>query len=364
MKVLIQVSRVFVGLLFIISGFVKLNDPLGFSYKLQEYFSPEVLNLTFLDSYALAISIFIVVFELLLGIFLLLGFQPKFTLWSLLLMIIFFTFLTFYSAYFDKVKDCGCFGDALKLTPWESFTKDLVLLVLIVLIFFFNDLIKPIFNNLFNNLIVIISLFASIFFGFYVLKHLPAIDFRAYKIGDNLLTNMSIPENAPKAIQEFKWTFNVNGQKEIFITNGSYPEINGEYIGVETKIIEEGFQPQILDFSIESDKENLTNFYLEKDRLLIVVSYDLNSANLDGLGKLKELSENASREGYTVIGLSASGNIDKNRIKSLYGLQFDFFLCDEKVLKTIVRSNPGVLSLKKATVMQKVHWEDIEDLIL
>ena len=364
MKVLIQVSRIFVGLLFIISGLVKLNDPLGFSYKLQEYFSPEVLNLTFLDSYALAISIFIVVFELLLGIFLLLGFQPKFTLWSLLLMIIFFTFLTFYSAYFDKVKDCGCFGDALKLTPWESFTKDLVLLVLIVLMFFFNDLIKPIFNNLFNNLIVIISLFASIFFGLYVLKHLPAIDFRAYKIGDNLLTNMSIPENAPKAIQEFKWTFNVNGQNEIFITNGSYPDINGEYIGVETKIIEEGFQPPILDFSIESDKENLTNFYLEKDRLLIVVSYDLNSANLDGLSKLKELSENASREGYTVIGLSASGNIDKNRIKSLYGLQFDFFLCDEKVLKTIVRSNPGVLSLKKATVMQKVHWEDIEDLIL
>jgi len=364
MKILIQFSRVFVGLLFIISGFVKLNDPLGFSYKLQEYFSPEVLNLTFLDSYSLAISIFIVVFELLLGVFLLLGFKPKFTLWSLLLMIIFFTFLTFYSAYFDKVKDCGCFGDALKLTPWESFTKDLVLLILIVLIFFFKDLIKPLFNNLFNNFIAIITLFLSVFFGFYVLKHLPAVDFRAYKIGDNLITNMSIPENAPKAIQEFKWTFNINGQEEIFITNGSYPEIDGEYIGVETKIIEEGFQPPILDFSIESDKEDLTDFYLEKERLLIVVSYDLNSANLDGLSKLKELSENASSEGYTVIGLSASGYIDKNRIQSLYDLQFDFFLCDEKVLKTIVRSNPGVLSLKKGTVMQKVHWEDIEDLIL
>ena len=100
------------------------------------------------------------------------------------------------------------------------------------------------------------------------------------------------------------------------------------------------------------------------ERLLIVVSYDLNSANLDGLSKLKELSENASSEGYTVIGLSASGYIDKNRIQSLYDLQFDFFLCDEKVLKTIDRSNPGVLSLKKGTVMQKVHWEDIEDLIL
>ena len=143
MKILVPISRIFVGILFIISGFIKLNDPLGFSYKLQEYFSAEVLNITFLEPYALAISIIVVVFEVVLGVFLLIGYKPKFTVWSLLIMIVFFTFLTFYSAYFDKVKDCGCFGDALKLTPWESFSKDVVLLVFVIILFVGKSLHKP-----------------------------------------------------------------------------------------------------------------------------------------------------------------------------------------------------------------------------
>ena len=240
MKFLTQIFRISVAILFVISGFVKLNDPLGFSYKLQEYFSPDVLNLTFLAPYALIFSFLIVVFEVVVGVFLFLGFKPKFTLWSLLSMILFFTFLTFYSAYFDKVKDCGCFGDALKLTPWESFFKDLILLILIGVIFIFKDFIKPFFNTSITNLVATLSLISSIFFGFYVLRHLPLIDFRAYKIGDNIITNMSIPPNAPKAVQEFKWKFKVNGSEKVFITNGSYPEVNGNYIGVETRIIEEG----------------------------------------------------------------------------------------------------------------------------
>ena len=364
MKFLTQIFRISVAILFVISGFVKLNDPLGFSYKLQEYFSPDVLNLTFLAPYALIFSFLIVVFEVVVGVFLFLGFKPKFTLWSLLSMILFFTFLTFYSAYFDKVKDCGCFGDALKLTPWESFFKDLILLILIVVIFIFKDFIKPFFNTSITNLVATLSLISSIFFGFYVLRHLPLIDFRAYKIGDNIITNMSIPPNAPKAVQEFKWKFKVNGSEEVFITNGSYPEVNGDYIGVETRIIEEGYQPPILDFSIESDNENLTETYLAKDKLLIIVSYDLNTASIDGLKKLKEFTDDAISKGYTVIGLSASGIIDKNRIKSNYGFNFEFYLCDEKVLKTIVRSNPGILHLNKGTVIQKAHWNDIEDILL
>jgi uncharacterized membrane protein YphA (DoxX/SURF4 family) len=131
MKYIVNISRILVGVLFILSGFVKLDDPLGFSYKLEEYFGADVLNLEFLIPYALGISVFVVVFEVVLGVFLLIGYKPKFTVWSLLLMIVFFTFLTFYSAYFDKVKDCGCFGDAVKLTPWGTFTKDIVLLVFV-----------------------------------------------------------------------------------------------------------------------------------------------------------------------------------------------------------------------------------------
>ncbi|NNC34033.1 MAG: DoxX family protein, partial [Croceitalea sp.] len=129
MKYLVAFSRIFVGVLFIISGLIKLNDPVGFSFKLEEYFSQGVLDLPIFMPYALAIAVIMVIIEVLLGVMLLIGFKPKFTVWSLLGMIVFFTFLTFYSAYFNKVTDCGCFGDAVKLTPWESFTKDIVLLV-------------------------------------------------------------------------------------------------------------------------------------------------------------------------------------------------------------------------------------------
>lgn len=362
MKILTPISRIFVGILFIISGFIKLNDPLGFSYKLQEYFSAEVLNLPFLEPYALAISVFVVVFEVVLGVFLLIGYKPKFTLWSLLLMIVFFTFLTFYSAYFDKVKDCGCFGDALKLTPWESFTKDVVLLALILIIFFGRKYITQIFSPIVTNSIAALSLILSLVFGYHVLMHLPSIDFRAYKIGDNLLQNMSIPPDAPKAVQEFTWTFDVDGEQQTIVTDGSYPNIEGTYVGVETRIVEEGFQPSILDFSIESEDEDFTEYYLNAERLLMLVSYNLETAEKEGLLKLKAISDEALKKGYTVIGLSASGEDVKNRIKQEYDLEFEFFICDEKALKTVVRSNPGALQLEKGTVQQKVHWNDIDDL--
>ena len=364
MKILTPISRIFVGILFIFSGFIKLNDPLGFSYKLQEYFSAEVLNLPFLEPYALAISVFVVVFEVVLGVFLLIGYKPKFTLWSLLLMIVFFTFLTFYSAYFDKVKDCGCFGDALKLTPWESFTKDVVLLALILIIFFGRKYITQIFSPIVTNSIAALSLILSLAFGYHVLMHLPSIDFRAYKIGDNLLQNMSTPPDAPKAVQEFTWTFDVDGEQQTIVTDGSYPNIEGTYVGVETRIVEEGFQPSILDFSIESEDEDFTEYYLNVERLLMLVSYNLETAEKEGLLKLKAISDEALKKGYTVIGLSASGEDVKNRIKQEYDLEFEFFICDEKALKTVVRSNPGALQLEKGTVQQKVHWNDIDDLEL
>lgn len=364
MKILTPIARIFVGVLFIISGFIKLNDPLGFSYKLQEYFSTDVLNLPLLEPYALVISIIVVVLEVVLGVFLLIGYKPKFTIWSLLLMIVFFTFLTFYSAYFDKVKDCGCFGDALKLTPWESFTKDVILLALILIILLGQKYITPVFNPLWTNMLATASLVLSLAFGYHVLMHLPSIDFRAYKIGDNLLDNMATPPDAPKAIQEFKWTFNVNGEEKTIVTDGSYPNLDGTYVDVETKVIKEGFQPSILDFSIESDTDNLTEKFLTKERLLMVVSYNLETAEQKGLNQLKAITDLALKKGYTVIGLSASGQEVKDQIKSEYDLNFEFYLCDEKALKTVVRSNPGLLQLQRGTVRQKVHWNDIDDLEL
>ena len=364
MKILVNFSRVIVGVLFIISGFIKLNDPLGFSYKLQEYFGTDVLNLPFLEPYALMISVFVVVFEVVLGVFLLIGYKPKFTKWSLLVMIVFFTFLTFYSAYFDKVKDCGCFGDALKLTPWESFTKDVVLLVFILIVFLGIKHIKPIFSKIGLSIVSVLTFVACLSFAYYVLMHLPAIDFRAYEVGKNIQDGMTVPENAAKPLVEYKWKFNVNGKEEVFETNGSYPSVDGEYVGVETKTIDEGYIPPIQDFSIETDEDDVTQELLAVENLIIIAMYDLRKAEQEGLEKLKVFSENATKKGYTVIGLTSSGAVAKEQIRNDYHLDFDFYLCDEKVIKTIVRSNPGVIKLNKGTIIQKEHWNDIDDLEL
>jgi len=341
---------------------IKLNDPLGFSYKLQEYFSAEVLDLPFLMPYALGISVIVVVLEVVLGIFLLIGYKPKFTVYSLLAMIVFFTFLTFYAAYFDKVKDCGCFGDFLKLTPWQSFTKDVILLVLILVLVIGLKYIKPLFNALITTILALLGFIFSLGFGYYVLEHLPVWDFRAYKIGDNLQANMTVPEDAPKEVSEWTWTFNVNGEEKQFVTNGTYPSVDGDYVSYEKKIITEGAEPKIFDFSIESQDEDLTNYFLEKEHLVMVVSYNLNSANAEGLQKIKTFTDKAVANGYTVIGLTASGEDLKQSIKNSFNLNFDFYLCDEKVAKTIVRANPGVIMLQKGTVTQKAHYNDVEDL--
>lgn len=365
MKYIVQLSRIFVGVLFIISGLIKLNDPLGFSYKLQEYFSTDVLNIPFLEPYALAISVFVVVFEVVLGVFLLIGYKPKFTIWSLLAMIVFFTFLTFYSAYFDKVKDCGCFGDALKLTPWESFTKDLVLLFFILILFFGIKHIKPLFNQLGLTVVALLSFIACLWFGYNVLMHLPSKDFRPYKIGANMQEGMIVPDDAPKPIIEYKWKFDVNGEEQIFTTDGGYPTVDGgKYISVETEVIDEGYEAPIKDFSIETSDMDLTDHYLEQDNVIVVVMYSIENSEKDGLRKLKSVTENAIKNGYQVIGLSASGDEMKEQFKKEYNLNFDTYLCDEKVLKTIVRSNPGIIELQQGTIKQKLHWNDFEDLQL
>jgi len=364
MKILVGVARIFVGILFMISGFIKLNDPIGFSFKLQEYFSAEVLNIEVLVPFALVIAILLVVFELVLGIMLIIGYLPKFTLWSLLLMIVFFTFLTFYSAYFDKVKDCGCFGDAMPLTPWQSFYKDAVLLILILILFFNRKLITPILAIASHRWIIFLSFMLCFIFAYYVLMHLPLIDFRAYKVGNNLIEEMEIPDNAEKAIYEYNWKFNQDGKEVIIKNSGAYPNVKGVYIGVETDLISEGFKPRIPDFSILKNGENITQEILSKDKLLLIVAYDLRKTEREGYDAIKQLSEEALKQGYSVVGLTASGDDLKDEIISKFSLNFDFYQSDETVLKTIVRANPGILTLIKATVTQKKHWTDASEIEL
>ncbi len=362
MKYLVGIARILVGLLFIISGLIKLNDPVGFSFKLEEYFSLGVLNLPFLIPYALAIALFLVIFEFMLGVMLLLGFRVRFTIWSLLLMIIFFTFLTFYSAYFNKVTDCGCFGDAIKLTPWESFSKDVVLLVLILILFTWSRYITPILKPAPRVYVVLFFLLACGLFGNYVLNHLPVVDFRPYKIGANIREGMTIPQGAPKPIFDYAWTFRVNGEDKTIVTHGDYPSVDGEFLGVETSEIQEGYIPPIHDFTIEREGQDYADVLLSEQNLVMVIAYDLAQTHEEAFPELKNVTDRAMDKGYRVIGMSASDEAFASGLVQKYKLNFPFYFTDQTTLKTIVRSNPGVLVLHKGTIAQKVHYNDLEEL--
>jgi len=359
---LVQIARLIVGGLFIFSGFVKLNDPLGFSYKLEEYFGADVLNLEFLIPLALPMAVFIVIYELLLGVTLLIGFLPKFTKWSLLLMIVFFTFLTFYSAYFNKVTDCGCFGDAIPLTPWQSFYKDIILLILITYLFFNEQLIKPLFKTKILRLIFAISLTLCGVFAYFVLNHLPLIDFRPYKIGVNIKKSMEVPEDAPQAIYEYQWKFLIDGEEEIITTSGSYPETTGEFVEVNTILLEEGYEPPITDFGFTKDGEDFTDELLSEERLLLIATYNLSKAEKSGWENTIEQVKKAQDEGYRVVALSASSGSEFEELFEKYKVSFEYYFADETAIKTIIRSNPGLLIIKNAVIEQKYHWNDAEHL--
>ena len=364
MKYLVNISRILVGLLFIFSGLIKINDPVGFSFKLEEYFGPTVFNIDFLLPYVLSLAIFIVVLEVLLGVFLLVGLKKEFTIYSLFAMIVFFTFLTWYSAYFNKVTDCGCFGDAIKLTPWESFTKDVILLVLIVIIMIGLKYIKPLFNNKLLYIFPSISLILCILIVNQVLSHLPLIDFRPYKVGANIIDNMVIPEDSKKAVFRYDWLFNINGEKKVISTSGNFPDSEGTFVSVDTELIEEGYEPPILDFSMEFGDIDYTDVLMKEQKLIIFVFYNISKTNNDAIVGLKETVELAVINDYKVIGLTASGEIDVNSFESENDIDIDFYFCDETALKTIVRSNPAAIKLHEGTIIQKTHWNDFQALNL
>jgi uncharacterized membrane protein YphA (DoxX/SURF4 family)/peroxiredoxin len=320
MKFLVQISRILVGALFIFSGFVKLVDPIGSQYKFQEYFSESVLNMEFLIPYALLFAIFLIVAEILLGVMILIGYKSKFTVWSLLILTLIFLFLTWYSAYYNKVTDCGCFGDAIKLTPWETFYKNVILIALIIVLLIKVKLIKPLFSGKIPKLITFLSLAGFLFIVQHVLTHLPIVDFRAYAIGKNLQEGMQYP------------------------ADGSIPPVH--------------------DFMLEDAQQDLSPILLEKEKVMLVIVYNLDKSDAKGFPAIKEISAKAIKKGYTVYGVSASFSDDLILIKEKYNLPFEFLFCDETTLKTMIRANPGVIILDKGTVTQKKNWIDADEIIL
>ena len=342
------VIRFIVGGLFIFSGLIKVNDPVGTAIKLEEYFdvfSNDIAGFfTYLKPFALELGIFLVVIEVVLGVMLILGVKSRFTVWALGLMILFFTFLTFYSAYFNKVTDCGCFGDAIKLTPWESFYKDLILLVLIAILFLFQaDLPKssPAWAKMVTASVLVISFILAIV----AVRNLPFIDFRAYKVGVNIPTNM-----LPSSPLQYSYVMKKGGE---LVTFDQYPSDESLEF-VEMNLKNPDALPKISDFAVWNDDGDYSEEVFTGNKVLILVSSmaKMSDSHLDEITKMvKSLSGSPVQPVF----VAAASQEEIQKFTASHGWDVLSLQADATVVKTIIRSNPGIMVLKDGTVLAKYH---------
>ncbi len=361
-------SRFFVGFLFIFSGLIKANDPLGFGYKLQEYF--EVFHITFFNDYATAIAIFLCGLEIILGAALLLGIYAKKVIWGLLALIVFFTFLTFYSAYFEVVTSCGCFGDAIPLTPWQSFGKDLILLALILILFIYRAEIKSIVPLKNQNLILAVCTLLGFGVGIYTYRNLPFIDFLPYKVGANVPELMKIPPGAPQ--DEYEIVYQLKNKKtgevkkmtdKAYLKEEIWKDTNWEVLGEpESKLLKKGFEPKIKDLKImDAAGEDFTISVLEhSDYHLMIVAYDLDKTNPEALKSLNEIALKAIQEYRIPSAIFTASDVAKayNLRRNLF-IDMPFFFADAIPLKSMVRANPGIMLMKNGVILNKWHYQNM-----
>lgn len=347
-------SRFFVGGLFIFSGLIKINDPVGTQIKLEEYF--EVFAADFgsffhgFIPWALEIGMVMIVLELALGVAVLIYYRMNLTMWVMLGLMVFFTFLTFYSAYFNKVTDCGCFGDAIKLTPWESFYKDVVLMIFVLHLFWYRKQYPSVLRTVEGHATVAGVVLLSFFLGIYAIRHLPFIDFRAYKVG-NLIPQQMVPQEQPI----IEYTFEKNGE---LVNSMQFLSADEGFRYVSSRVInEDKITPKITDYLVTSpDGEDLTAYTFEGSRLLVII-YDVTKAAVGNLNAIRELTRQLDGKVDCFI-LTSSGAEQAEMFRHEHQLAVPFYFADGTVLKTILRSNPGIALWKEGRVLGNWHHND------
>jgi uncharacterized membrane protein YphA (DoxX/SURF4 family) len=359
-----HIARILLGLTFVFSGFVKGIDPWGSAYKFTDYFN--AFQMPWLVNLAFALGILLAAAEFALGVAMIFNFFVRITSWFTLAFMAFFTILTFVLALTNPVTDCGCFGDALIITNWQTFYKNIVLLALAIYIF----VQRKNFKSKNGSVLSIALTGMTIVFYFYLVtysyNHLPLIDFSPYKVGVNIPDAMKVPEGAPKAIYENNFFYkNIKTGETREFTEANYPwkdTLNWKFEKMgDQKLIQKGYTPPIHDFRIETPEgEDIKDFFLyDEKETFIVVASNLQKTNIEAMTKIARFAVEAKRKGYNFICLTATSPESFEAFKNETGAQFDFFNTDEIALKTMVRSNPGLLRLKKGTILKKYHFNDI-----
>ncbi|XZF13771.1 BT_3928 family protein [Chitinophagaceae bacterium MMS25-I14] len=367
MKYVLWFLRIVVGVLFIFSGLVKANDPLGLSYKMKEFF--EVWHTEWLSDYALMFSVLMIAFEIIAGVALLLGFAFRVFSFLLLLLTTFFTFLTAYVYYWDiirhsaKVKECGCFGDCIPLSNTATFWKDIVLLALVVIIFLYRKRIRPAFSNYPGTALMILSIFFAFGFQWWTLEHLPVHDCLAYKVGNNLWEKSQLPPGATPPVFETVLTYEKDGVKKEF-SQSNYPWQDSTWVFVDskTKLIKEGSgEAPIKDFKLSDyDGNDHTEEVLKaKGKVFLFFLRDVNKARTDNLERLKKLLDEAEQQNIPTYILSSGEKEPTAEFLKKWGLvKFQLLIVDGTASKTGMRTNPGLMLLNDGTVEGKWSFRD------
>lgn len=356
MKILVTVSRIIVGLAFMFSGFVKGVDPLGSAYKFQDYFA--AFDIGFLKPLSLALSILLCTAEFIAGFSVLTGFRLKTGITVVLLLMTIFTPLTLILALTNPVSDCGCFGDAIKLTNWQTFGKNVILIAFAVILFLNRNRIRQ--EGKKEWLVIACASAAFILFCFYNLRYLPIIDFLPYKEGVRIADEMVIPEGASPDRYETTFIYEKDGvQKEFTLNN--YPADDTTWIFIDQKsvLVEKGYEPPIHDFSITTiEGEDITAKVLnDPGATLFMISKKLEEADEEHLARGFEYAVECMNNGINFYVLTASGS-DKT---GFYANELQFCTMDETTLKSMVRSNPGYILMQNGVILKKWSWANLPE---
>lgn len=352
MKIADRLVRWFVGALFIFSGLVKLNDPVGTAIKMEEYFEVFAGDIAsifhYLVPFGLSIGLFVIILEILLGVAVLINYKMRLTSWILILMIVFFTFLTFYSAAFNKVTDCGCFGDVIPLTPWQSFTKDVVLLVLTLYLFKRRTVFIPVFNAAISNIILIMVFVLNIGIAYVAVEHLPPLDFRPYHIGADIKASMQPSE-------DYQYEYIMEKDGELYELK-RYP-VDTSYKFIEMVLLNPEAEPKITDYNVWNEDGDFTDESLNGTKMLILFS-DVNKSRYktvdDIVGLCKELT--GQLESWVI---TSNDEDTYENFRHEYQIPVPYYYADGTVIKAMIRANPGLILIKDGVVLGKWHNNDI-----
>jgi hypothetical protein len=292
----------------------------------------------------------LIILEIALGVAVLVDYRMKTTAWVLLLLMVFFTFLTFYSAYFNKVTDCGCFGDAIKLTPWESFYKDIILMVFILHLFWHRKKFTPALRTIEGHTVIAAVCLISLFLGVYAIRHLPFIDFRPYKVG-NVIQEQMIPEEQPV----IEYIFEKDGEQ---VSSAQFLSAENGYKYISSHVVnEDKITPKITDYLVTSPEgEDLTQYTFEGPRLLIVI-YDVAKTSAKNMGEIRQLTNQLEGKVDCFV-LTSSAAAQMEAFRHEHQLAVPYYYADATVLKTILRSNPGIALWRDGKVLGNWHHHD------